>query len=51
MERQEEYRVIRHDLYKVLILNSIYLAAILILYFTNKNSHYLDNWFAKILHF
>lgn len=46
-----EYRIIKFDLVKVVILNVVYLAAILTLYYTNKNTHYLENWFAKLLHF
>ena len=46
-----EYRIIKLDLLRVVILNAVYLVVILSLYFTNKSSHYLDNWFAKLLHF
>lgn len=49
--QEQEYELIKKDLYKVLILNALYLAAILVLYFTDQKSHYLQNWFAKILHF
>ena len=49
--QEQEYQLIKKDLYKVLILNALYLAAILVLYFTDQKSHYLQNWFAKILHF
>ncbi len=48
---QEEYQVIKKDLLKVLALNALYLTAVLVLYFTNKETHYLDKWFANILHF
>ena len=51
LTHEEEYGIIKKDLYKVLALNSFYLVLVLVIYFTNKNSHYLDNWFAKILHF
>lgn len=47
----EEYRIIKHDLIKVLILNLIYLSAVLVLYFTNLKSNYLEVWFAKIFRF
>lgn len=46
-----EYRIIKHDLFKVLILNVIYLAAVLAVYFTNSKSHYLEHWFGKVFHF
>lgn len=46
-----EYRIIKFDLVKVVILNFVYLAVILSLYFSNQHSHFLDNWFAKVLHF
>jgi hypothetical protein len=46
-----EYNIIKHDLWKVLILNLIYLAAVLVLYFSNSRTHYLENWFGKIFHF
>jgi|GEM_PF-2942060 len=49
--QEQEYELIKKDLYKVLVLNALYLAAILVLYFTDQKSHYLQNWFAKILHF
>jgi hypothetical protein len=46
-----EYHIIRHDLIRVLILNGIYLAAVLGIYFTDQKTHYLQPLFAKILHF
>jgi len=46
-----EYQVIRHDLYRVIILNVIYLACILGIYFLNAKNGFLDNWAGKILHF
>lgn len=46
-----EYKVIKYDLIKVVILNALFLAAVLTLYYTNLHSHYLENWFGKILHF
>lgn len=48
---ESEYRIIKFDLIKVIILNAVYLAVILFLYFSNQKSHFLDNWFAKVLHF
>lgn len=48
---QGEYLIIIHDLARVIILNLIYLAAVLAIYFSNQKTHYLEVWFAKILHF
>jgi hypothetical protein len=47
----DEYRIIKHDLIKVLILNLIYLSAVLALYFSNLKSNYLEIWFAKVFRF
>jgi hypothetical protein len=47
----DEYRIIKHDLLRVIVLNVIYLAAVLVLYYTNQKTHYLENWFSQILHF
>lgn len=38
-----EYRIIGQDLARVLVLNVMYLAAILVVYFTNQRSHYLEH--------
>jgi hypothetical protein len=46
-----EYRIIKFDLVKVVILNVVYLAIILGLYYSNRQTGFLDNWFAKVLHF
>ncbi len=46
-----EYRHIRHDLIKVVLLNAIYLAAVLALYYANKQSHFLESWAAHWLKF
>jgi hypothetical protein len=51
MPHAAEYRIIKMDLIKVIILNAVYLAVILALYFSNQKSHFLDNWFARLLHF
>lgn len=47
----EEYRIIRSDLITVLALNALYLAGVLVLYYTNQHSHYLERWFTSIFHF
>lgn len=46
-----EFTVIKQDLWRVLILNVIYLAGVLLLYFSNLKTHYLEAWFSKIFHF
>lgn len=46
-----EYQIIKHDLIRVVLLNAVYLAAVLALYFTNAKNGYLEQWFAKISHF
>jgi hypothetical protein len=51
MSHAAEYRIIKFDLVKVVLLNAVYLAIILSLYFGNSRSHFLDNWFARLLHF
>ena len=51
VSHDSEYRIIRSDLIKVVILNAVYLVAILALYYSNRQSGFLDNWFAKLLHF
>ena len=51
MSHQAEYGIIKVDLIKVVILNAIYLAVILFLYFGNQKTHFVDHWFAKLLHF
>jgi hypothetical protein len=49
-ELAAEYRIIKHDLIRVVILNVIVLAAVLAVYYTNQQSHYLDELAAKFLH-
>jgi hypothetical protein len=51
ISHEAEYRIIKFDLVKVIILNIIYLALILGLYYSNRQSGFLENWFAKVLHF
>lgn len=50
-QHQAEYNIIKVDLIKVVILNVVYLVALLGLYYANKSSHVVDNFFAKIFHF
>ena len=51
LSHEVEYRIIKFDLVKVVILNAVYLAVILFLYFGNQKSHFVDHWFARILKF
>jgi hypothetical protein len=48
-EHAAEYRIIKHDLYKVIALNTLYLALVLALYYTNLKSSYLENWLSRII--
>ena len=51
LSHEAEYRIIKFDLVKVVILNAFYLVAILALYYTNQRSQFLEHWFAWLLHF
>ncbi len=51
LSHEAEYRIIKFDLIKVVILNLVYFAVLVLLYLGNQRSHFLDNWFARILHF
>lgn len=48
---QREYKVIKRDLVRLVLLNAVYLVGILALYFANQKSHFLDNWFAALFRF
>jgi len=50
-ELTAEYRIIKHDLLRVLVMNLIFLAAVLVVYYTNLHSGYLERFFEKVLHF
>jgi len=51
LSHEAEYQIIRKDLIRVLMLNALYLIAILALYFSDQKTHYLEQWFSKFLHF
>ncbi len=51
LTQQTEHAIIKHDLIRVIILNTIYLAGLLALYYSNLRTHYLERWFEKILRF
>jgi hypothetical protein len=46
-----EYKIIKHDLIKVVGLNALYLAGVLALYYFNTQSHFLDKAFSKLFNF
>ena len=46
-----EYQIIRHDLVRVIVLNTIYLAGILALFYANNRTHVVDNFVARLFHF
>lgn len=43
-----EYRIISKDLIRLVLLNGFMLAAVLVLYFTNKNNGYLERMFQNL---
>lgn len=51
LSQSAEYRIIQHDLIRVIALNVLYLAAVLVLYFTNQRTQYLDRLLEHWLHF
>lgn len=51
LEHAAEYRVIKWDLVRLIIFNAFVLAAVLGLYYTNLESHYLENWFSRYIKF
>lgn len=44
-----EHVIIKHDLLKVVILNVVYLAGLLVLFSLNQKSHFLEAWFARLM--
>lgn len=46
-----EHKIIKHDLIRVVILNAIYLAAILIVFYLNSKHNFLEQGFSKLFHF
>lgn len=44
----EEYRLIRNDLIRVAIVNGIFLAAVLALYYVNRTNPFLETWYNKL---
>ncbi len=46
-----EYSIIKRDLVRILILNALYLAGVVALYYFNNQSHFLDKWAENWLKF
>jgi hypothetical protein len=44
-----EYRIISKDLIRLIVLNGLMLAAVLVVYFTNRNSGYLERIFSNLV--
>lgn len=45
---REEYRYITADLIRVGIINGLFLAGVIALYYANRTNHFLDSWYSKI---
>ncbi len=43
-----EYRIIRNDLIRVVVLNVLFLAVVLAVYYTDQQSHYLQRIYNQI---
>ena len=50
LSKEAEYSIIKKDLVRVVILNLVYLAAVLVLFFANSKSHFLERWFDSLIH-
>lgn len=50
-EHRAEYKVIKHDLVRLFLLNLVYLAAVLFLYSYEQKTGFLSEWLSKILKF
>lgn len=46
-----EYKIIAHDLIKVVLLNALYLVAVIALFYAERSSHVLERWAQSIIHF
>lgn len=44
-----EYKIISKDLIRLIILNGVMLIAVLVLYYTNRSSGYLEKMFQHLL--
>lgn len=43
-----EYKIISADMIRLVVLNAVILAAVLVVYYTNANSGYLERLFEKL---
>lgn len=43
-----EYRIIRGDMIRLVVLNGLVLAAVLVVYYTNRSSGYLERLFERV---
>jgi hypothetical protein len=50
-EHAAEYEVIKWDLVRLVIFNAIVLVGVLALYYTNRESKYLEEWFSQFIKF
>ena len=44
-----EYKMIKWDLIRLLIFNVVILAGVLVLYYTNRTSGYLETWLSRFI--
>ncbi len=45
---QEEYKFISKDLIRVAVINTLFFAAVIAVYFINQNNPFLENWASKL---
>jgi hypothetical protein len=48
---EDEYRQVRRDLTRVIVMNAIFLAILIGLYFFNRSTGGVDSFFARLLKF
>ena len=46
---EKEYQLVRTDLLRVLIVNILFLAGVLAIFFVNKSNPFLQAWYDKVL--
>ena len=49
LQEEQEYKQVKRDLWTVIILNAIFFAALISLYFWNRNSGIVEEMFEKII--
>ena len=50
LSHSAEYHIIQHDLIRVIMLNIVYLGALLALYYSNQHSQYVETFISRWLH-